>query len=108
MHRVVQSLVVMRAVGLGNHDAGARRKSRAESDQHVDDAAGAADRRKRLLADKTADDHRIDGILKLLKQQPDGHRDRKLQKLLPDNALRHIRVAASRQSHRHPLRFFFR
>ena len=95
MHRVMQPLVVVGAIGLGNHHAGAGGQSRAQAHHHVDNAARAAHGSQGLLAHKPADHQRIHRVIQLLEQKPDGHRHRKCHKLLPDDALRHIRVPAA-------------
>ena len=47
----------------------------------------AADRSQRLLADKAADNDRVNGVVKLLEKRAEEYREKEQHQLLPDNTL---------------------
>ncbi len=96
MHGFAQSLVIMRAVALGNDHGRAGGKARAEAHDGVDDRRDGPDRRLRLLADELSDHQRVHGIVELLEQKADRHRNRKAHHMLPDIPPGHIQI------HPHP------
>ena len=73
-----------------DHDPRADRKAGNEPDLHEHDAAGAADCRERAPAHQVAEDQRIGGIVQLLKEKADGHRNGKLHQMAQDAALGHV------------------
>ena len=88
----------MRPVALGDHHRSAGGKSRAESDNRIDDRSGRSYRGLRLFSDELAHDQRIHGIVQLLEQEADRHRNREADHMHPDIALGHIRVHPCRKT----------
>lgn len=71
----------------------------AQANEHVDHAAHAAHGRQRLLAHKLPHHDGVHRVVELLEQKPQRHGHGKIQKLTPDDALRHVRVCLSESSH---------
>ena len=92
MHGMMQSLVVMAAVALGNDHAGPGGQSGGKAHQRIDNAGSGTHCGQGFLAHKLADDDGIHRIIQLLKNQPENHGDCKLDQLTPDASLRHVRV----------------
>ena len=69
MHSVTHLFIPTRTIKLGNDYRGAGGKACEKTHQKVDQRSGAASyRRKRFLAHKISHNHRIDGIIQLLKK----------------------------------------
>ena len=75
IHVASESLHILRAEALGHRDTEAGAAAHAESEHEELDARAGADRRQRFHTEQTADDHRIDDVVKLLKQIPEQKRD---------------------------------
>ena len=93
-----EAFVIMRSVTLGDHHRRAGGEPCAESHDCVDDRAGRPYRCLRLFSDELAHDQRIHGIVQLLEQEADRHRNREADHMHPDIALGHIRVHPCRKT----------
>ena len=87
----LQTLMVAGAVILRDHHPGAGGKPHEKSHQEIDDGGGGTTYcGQGLLSHKITYDHRIGGVVQLLKKGPEKDRKKEDQKLLPDNALRDL------------------
>ncbi len=89
-----QSLMVVGAIALGNHDGSAGGKPGTETDHGIDDTAGGTHGSLCLFRNKIADNQRIDRVVQLLKKQPDDHRNGKFNQMPPDTAFGHVGIRA--------------
>ena len=88
VHRARGVLHVASAVILRDDDCRARGDAGEEADKQIEYLRGrAADRSQRLLADKAADNDRVNGVVKLLEKCAEEHREEEQHQLLPDNTL---------------------
>jgi hypothetical protein len=76
-----------------NDNTGTHRDTGTQADQHVYNAARAADRGKCLFAHKPTDNNSVDSVVELLEYQTYCSRDSEIHNMAPYSAFGHIRVA---------------
>ena len=91
--------VVSRAEIAGNHHADAHGSPRKEADEQENERARRADRAHCVVGNHMSDRQGIDGIVKLLKQLAEEHRDRKAQDHAARVARGHIQRLPSGEFH---------
>ena len=89
MDRKTHLFLVPRTEIARSHHTGAHGNAAEKADEQEDKVACGADGGKRVIADKISHDQRVGGVVQLLKQIPDEHRDRVAQDPLVDGPLRH-------------------
>ena len=90
-----QSVLIVRAVPLGDDDRGTGGQTGAETNDGIDNGARGTDSGLRFPGDEIPDDQRVHRVVQLLEKQPDGHWNGKFNQVLPDAALCHVGIGVS-------------
>ena len=80
-------VVLLGAVGAGDHHAGTHRQAVEKADEHKDETAGGADRRQGVVVDVVAHAPSVKGVVQLLEQVPKQQWNGIQQHTLPNRAL---------------------
>ena len=84
VNRPAHGGIVPGTVVPGDDDAGTHCHAVEESHHHEDQASGGTDRRQGVVSQKVPHDKRVKGVIELLKNIAQKHRERKEENLFPD------------------------